>query len=182
MDFVRIGDKVISKEKLMFQIEKILDLRVKGLSQQEVAKRLFVDRAFISHLEGLGEVRKGNRIAVIGFPIKNKAELLGMLKKEGVDFSLILTEKERWAFVGERSGIELFNKVMELVSSLKSYDCILVLASNQRIKLFRSIFNNEVIGIEIGQSPIEEDKIIEIKRIQNVIRNLKTDDRQEVTE
>ena len=73
MDFIRIGDKVISKEKLWSKIEKILDLRVKGLSQHEAARRMSLDRTFISRLEDW-ERRKGHSIAVVGFPIKNKKE------------------------------------------------------------------------------------------------------------
>jgi hypothetical protein len=173
VDFIRIGDKVISKEKLWSKIEKILDLRVKGLSQQEAARRMSLDRTFISRLEGLGEVRKGHSIAVVGFPIKNKKELEFMLKKEGVEFSLIMSEAQRWAFVRENSGLDLFNKVMELTTKLQSFDCLIVLASNKRIKLFQGIFNNEVVGLEIGQSPIEEDKTVDIEEVQKLIRTLK---------
>lgn len=180
MDFVRIGDKVISKEKLWSQIDKILNLRVKGLSQQEVARRMSVDRTFISRLEGLGEIRKGYRIAVVGFPIKNKEELELMLKEEGIEFSLIMSEVERWAFLGERSGLDLFNKVMELTTMLRGFDCLIVIASNKRIKLFQGIFNNEVVGMEIGQSPIEEDKMVEIDQVRKLIHTLKRVEAQEV--
>lgn len=175
MEFIRIGDKIISRQKLTSEIEKIFNMRIKGLSQQEVARKLSIDRTFISRLESLGEVRKGRRIAVIGFPIKNKSELLEMLEKEGVEFSLIMTEAERWDFVSESSGLHLFNKVMDLVTKLKRFDFIIVLASNKRIKLFKGIFDNEVIGIEIGQSPIEEDKLIDIKQIKTFINTLKID-------
>jgi len=180
MNFIRIGDKVISKDKLWSQIDKVLDLRVKGLSQQEAARQMSLDRAFISRLEGLGEVRKGQRIAVVGFPIKNKEELMLVLEKEGVEFSLIMSEVERWSFVRESSGIDLFNKVMELTTELKSYDFLIVLASNKRIKLFQNLFNNEVIGLEIGQSPIEEDKIVEIEQVKKLIQTLKGIGNQEV--
>ena len=173
MEFVRIGDKVISKEKLRTQIEKILDLRVKGISQREVAKRLSLDRAFISRLESLGEVRKGSRIAVVGFPVLNKTELENMLEQEGVEFFLILTEQERWAFVDQGTGLQLFNKVMDLMAKFKGFDYLIVLASNSRIKFFKSIFDNEVIGVEIGQSPIEEDKAVEISAVQSIIRMIR---------
>jgi hypothetical protein len=173
MNFIRIGDKLICKDKLWAQIEKVLDLRVKGLSQQEAARQMSLDRAFISRLEGLGEVRKGHRIAVVGFPIKNKEELMLMLEKEGVEFSLIMSEAERWAFVRESSGIDLFNKIMELTTELMNFDILIVLASNKRINLFQNLFNNEVIGLEIGQSPIEEDKVVEIEQVKKLIQTLK---------
>lgn len=173
MDFIRIGDKIISKEKIMTKIEKVFDLRVKGLSQQEVAKRLSLDRALVSRLETLGEIRKGSRIAVLGFPVKNKDELLTALKQEGVEYSLILTEKERWAFVDESTGLELFNKVTNIMAALKGYDYIVMLGSNKRIKLFQGIFDCEVVGMEIGQSPIEEDKLIDVNQVKTMIQWLK---------
>lgn len=179
MDFIRIGEKVISKNKLWSQIEKILEYRVKGLSQQEAARRMSLDRAFISHLERLGEVHKGHRIAVIGFPVKNKAELLQMLEQEGVEFTLILSEEERWAYVGEAKGVDLFNKVMDVITQLQGFDYLIVLASNKRIKLFQGIFNLEVVGIEIGRSPIEEDRMVDIEQVKKVIQTLKKSGKQE---
>ena len=50
MDFYRIQDKMVSREKLMAAITRILELRSKGYSQQETADRLNVDRPFISLL------------------------------------------------------------------------------------------------------------------------------------
>lgn len=179
MNFTRIGDKVLNREKMWVQIEKILDLRVQGFSQQEVARQMSLDRGFISRLESLGEIRKGNRIALVAFPIKNKEALLEIAENEGVEFSLVFTEKERWAFVKENSGLDLFNKVMGLVTELKGYDCLVVLASNHRIKLFQSIFDNEVLGMEIGQSPIEEDRVVDLKQVRELIRTLKADSNRE---
>ena len=40
MDLIRIGDKVLSWEKLEREIEKILKLRTGGLTQTEVARKL----------------------------------------------------------------------------------------------------------------------------------------------
>ena len=53
-DLFRIGEKMISPEKLNRIIEQILEQRSRGLSQQEVAVRFGVDRTFVSRLEGLG--------------------------------------------------------------------------------------------------------------------------------
>ena len=173
MDFVRIGDKIISREKLKDQIEKILDLRVRGFSQLEVARRLSLDRAFISRLETLGEVRKGSRIALVAFPVLNKEALLTAAAEEGIDFSLVMNERERWSFVDEGRGLDLFNKVTELMSRFKEYDSLIVIASNKRIKFFQSLFNQEVVGLEIGRSPIAEDKFVDIDAVRTIIRNIK---------
>ncbi|GAG04097.1 unnamed protein product, partial [marine sediment metagenome] len=84
MRFIRIGEKVISKEKLNKEINKILELRTKGVTQEGVARKLGVERTFVSRLESLGEIRKGKKIALIGFPIKNKEELTCLAKELGI--------------------------------------------------------------------------------------------------
>ena len=61
MDFLRIGSKLLSRQKLNQAIDKILEMRVQGNSQTEVAGILGVDRSFISRLEALGEVNRGQR-------------------------------------------------------------------------------------------------------------------------
>lgn len=82
-EFYRIGEKLISMEKLNRTVARIMSLRSEGLSQQEVAVRFGVDRSFVSRLETLGAVRKGARLAVVGFPVKNKEEILSLLKETG---------------------------------------------------------------------------------------------------
>jgi len=172
MDVMRIGDKVISRKKLYMIIDKALDLRSEGLSQQEIANIMGLDRPFISKLEKLGEIRKGQKIGVVAFPIENKQELEQYLKKEGVDFMLLMTDDERWGFVREKQGIELFNGVMEIIAQLRSCDVIIVIGSNYRIKLCEALVDKEVIGIEIGKSPIEADKLIDMQIVQNVFSTL----------
>ena len=83
MDLVRIGSKLISRSRIIRRLDEILQMRVSGKSQQETAEALGVDRSFISRLEALGEVRKGGRVALIGFPIENKAELEGQPSPKG---------------------------------------------------------------------------------------------------
>ena len=75
MSIERIGDKIISTEKIYRTVDAMLAQRIHGVSQQEVARNFNTDRAFISRLENLGEVRKGLRLALIGFPVKNCVEL-----------------------------------------------------------------------------------------------------------
>ena len=99
MQFIRIGEKVISKEKLNKEISKILELRTKGVTQEGVARKLGVERTFVSRLESLGEIRKGNKIALIGFPIKNKEEITLLAEKLGIEYVLHLTQEERFEFI-----------------------------------------------------------------------------------
>ncbi len=170
MRVIRIGNKLISTEKLDGVIDNILQLRVQGYSQAEVAGRLNVDRTFISRLEKLGEIRKGKRIAVIGFPIENREELEVMLVEEGVEYTLLFTDKERWDFVERTSGVDLLNSIMQIITDLRACDAVVAIASNYRIRLCQALLDKEVIGVEIGKSPIEEDKYVSVDEIRDIIK------------
>ncbi|HHU33568.1 MAG: helix-turn-helix domain-containing protein [Zhaonellaceae bacterium] len=173
MKLYRIGDKLLDRDKIIKVIDEIIDLRLKGLSQQEVAKKLGIDRTFISRMEGIGEVHRGKKIGVIGFPIGNKQDLLKMLREEGIDFNLIMNDEERIKFTKEKSGLEFLNIVMELVEEARSCDTVIVMGSNYRIKVCEALLAQEVVGVEIGVTPIQEDIIVDVERIRKLIRLLR---------
>lgn len=173
MDIIRIGEKVISRRRIIQAVTEMLQLRAGGLSQTEVAQQLGVDRTLISRLESLGEIRKGRRIAVVGFPIQNKKELTAALAKEGVDFILLMTEAERWEFVRQKSGIELVNILMDLIASAHSFDQVMIIGSNKRIKIIEAVLDKEVVGYEIGESPIQEDKYVDPQEVVELIRSIR---------
>jgi len=169
MDFVRIGDKIISQSKLKQSIYEILEYRVRGYSQQEVARKFNMDRSFISRLEKLGEVRKGKKIAVIGFPVLNKEEIIEICQAESVDFTLIMTEKERWQFLETKSGLELFNELMQTLSKVRDCDVVILLASDKRVKLVKGLLEGEVMQITLGRSPLSEDQYVVPDQVKELI-------------
>ncbi len=169
---LRIGEKIINQNKIHQVIDQMLEMRQSGFSQQEVANRIGLDRTVISKLETLGEVRKGGRVALVGFPVKNGDELKAVASQEGVDYILLLTEQERWSFVQSTSGVELFNFIMEVVAKLRKYDVVIILGSNMRIKLMEALLDKAVIGVELGTSPIAEDKYVEPEMLRGMIRQL----------
>ncbi|HHW44824.1 transcriptional regulator [Desulfofundulus thermobenzoicus] len=173
MDLLRIGEKIISRRKIDQFVGRMLELRAGGLSQTEVAHRLGVDRTLVSRLESLGEVRKGRKIAVVGFPVQNKEELRAALQAEGVDFILLMTEAERWDFVRSKSGIELVNLLMDLFARAHNFDQIVVIGSNKRIKIIEAVLDKVVVGYEIGESPIQEDKYVDPGEIIQIVRAIK---------
>ncbi|MEG6586140.1 transcriptional regulator [Dendrosporobacter sp. 1207_IL3150] len=170
---LRIGEKIINRQKIYQVIDSALELRSQGLSQQEVANKVGLDRTVISKLETLGEVRKGGKVALVGFPIKNCEELAQVARQQGVDYSLLMSENERWDYVEAKSGVQLFNNIMEIVARLRQYDVVIMLGSNMRIKLMEALLDKEVIGIEIGESPIAEDKYVDPKKLLNIISQLR---------
>ncbi len=169
---LRIGDKVINKQKIDHTVEHILDLRSQGFSQQETANRLHLDRTFISRLESIGEIRKGGRVAMIGFPIGNCNELRQLARESGLEYHLLLSEQERWEFVQTKSGIELFNKIMTIIATLRQFDIVIILASNMRIKLMEAMLDKEVIAFQIGESPIEEDVVVNLVQVKALLDTL----------
>lgn len=173
MDLVRMGGKVISLRKLNKTVIEIFNLRSTGLSQTEVASRLGLDRTMVCRLESLAEVRKGRRLAVLGFPVANKEELQTALQAEGVDLVLLMNETERWNFVREKSGLDLFDSIMELIAMIHTFDQVIFIGSNKRIKIIEAVLDKEVVGFEIGESPIQEDKYIPPQEIVNLVRVIK---------
>jgi transcriptional regulator with XRE-family HTH domain len=168
-ELVRIGEKIISMRKIYEGIHKILQLRSKGLSQQEVANELGLDRTFISRLESIGEVRKGKKIAVFGFPLHNKEEIKKIAQAKGVDFVWLMNEEERWNLVKGKSALDFFNEVMELVTVLQSYDIVVIIASARWLRLAEALLNSEVIFLELGASPITEDRSLDLEEFADVL-------------
>lgn len=173
MDFFRIQDKVVSWDKIEKNLRKALILRSRGFSQQEVADRLKMDRTFISRLESIGELRKGQSIACIGFPVLNKKEIEEILEKEGVEFIFLMTEQERWEFVNERNGKELLDQILGITGMARRFEVVIFIGSDERIKMIDGIIDSQVISIEIGKSPITEDKWVDPEEIRKILRMIK---------
>jgi len=158
MEFFRIQHKIISWEKIDKTLKKALNMRARGFSQQETADRLNLDRTFISRLETLGELRKGQSIACIGFPILNKDEVREILENEGVDFILLMSEEER----------------LDLTARVRSYEVVICIGSDERLKLMEGVLDGQVISIEIGTSPITEDKWVDPTELRKILRSIKS--------
>lgn len=173
MQFIRIGEKVISKEKLNREINKILEFRAKGITQEGVARKLGIERTFVSRLESLGEIRRGQRIALIGFPIKNKEELTHLAEELGIEYVLLFTQKERFEFIKRKRKSELFNEIMEIIVNLADFDLIIFMGSDMRVPIVEKIFSVQVIGIVIGHSPINESKYVNPKEIIEIVKQAK---------
>ncbi len=173
METFRIQDKIISWPKIEKSLKKALLLRSRGFSQQEAADRLGMERTFISRLEGIGELRKGQSIACIGFPILNKEEINSLMEKEGVDFVFLMTEQERQDFINNRNGKELLNELMGLIAQSRAYETIILIGSDERLKILERIIDGQVITFEIGPSPLTEDKWVDPAEMKKILRNLK---------
>ncbi len=177
-ELVRIGDKIISMPKIEQNVRKILQLRASGLSQQEVANLLHLDRTFISRLESSGEIRKGKKIAVFGFPVKNKEEIIEIAQGAGIEFVYVLNQKERWNLVKGKSALQFFNEVMELIAKLQTYEIMILISSQRWLKIAGALFNNEVIFLELGPSPIEKDCWLDPDGFLDIVNKVTLDQKE----
>lgn len=169
MEFIRIGDKLININKIDDTVRRILKLRSEGLSQQDVAARLQLDRAFISRLETMGNVRRGARIGLIAFPVANKEELAALVKRFGIEKSLVLSDKERWQLMERQSGIEFFNQVIEVIEQFRQCDLVFVFCSTKWNRLAEALLDIEVITFEIGKTPITGDIYVDPGQVERLL-------------
>ena len=171
MRLYRIGDKVVSREKLFDAIGEILADREGGATQEEAARSHGVQRSFISNIESLGEVRRGARIALVAFPVANSAEVKALAEECAVDFVLVFSQEER-ENIESGSATEAFNGLLETLATLRDHDVIILMASDWRVELIERILGREVIGIELGHTPLREDVTVDIDELRSLLEGV----------
>ena len=168
----RIGEKLVSLDKAVRLVGQTLELREQGYSQQETAKRLHLDRSFVSRLETVGEIRKGSRLAAIGFPLANADAITELCRQYGLDFHLILNNSERWAMVQDQQALDFFNRILELVARLRQFDVLIMITSEKWYQLAEALLDIEIIHLELGPSPIAEDRHFDLKRLEDTLKQV----------
>ena len=98
---------------------------------------------------------------------KNIGEIEELMHEEGIDFYILMTDKERWDFIKNKSGLELFNEIMELTARVRTYETVIIIGSDYRIKIIEALLDSQVIAINIGESPINEDKYVDPESMRN---------------
>jgi hypothetical protein len=169
MEFVRIGEKLINVDKIDDTVRRILKMRSTGMSQQEVAVKLQLDRTFISRLETMGGVRRGGCIGLMAFPVSNKGELMDVADRYGIEQRLILTDLERWQLVEGKSGIDFFNQVMGVIDQFRRCDVVLAFCSAKWIRLAEAMLDSEVLAVEIGRTPITGDVYVNPNELEKLL-------------
>lgn len=164
----RIGDKVVSEDKLHDAIAAILTEREAGATQEDVARIHEVQRSFVSFLETLGEVRRGNRVALVGFPVANAEAVKALAEKHVVDFVLVLSQEERES-IESGDAVTVFNSLLETIAALREYDTLVLLASDWRIKTMERILGTEVVGIPLGVSPLRTAVDVDLDELDHVL-------------
>lgn len=174
-NIIRVGEKLVSIDRARRLLERVLELRSKGLSQQEVARRLSLDRSFISRLETISEVRRGKRVAVIGFPVENKEELVEVCQDLGLEFYWLMTNQERWELVGGKQALDFFNQILDLIARLRDYEILVLAASEKWYRLADALLDCRIIYLDLGPTPVREDRRIDSDRFREMIEPVLAD-------
>jgi hypothetical protein len=167
----RIGDKVVSEGKLHDAIRAILEERESGATQEDAARVHNVQRSFVSFLETLGEVRRGDKVALVGFPIANAEAVKELALAHSLDFVLVLSQDERES-IESGDATRVFNQLLETVAVLKDYDTLVLIASDWRIRTMERILGTEVIGIPLGASPLRSDVPVDLDVLDAVLKTV----------
>ncbi len=149
MELIRIGEKIISRDRLLKLVSEILHRRSRGATQQEVASVLGVERSFVSHLEGLGEIRRGRRIALIGLSAENRTQIEEIAREYAVDFIFLPDEDHGHFTLSGENPIELFNQVLEILTKLKEFDLVILLTPDKGLSLLEKVLGKEVVSISL---------------------------------
>ncbi len=173
MELFRIGGKVVSRARLDDAIDSILADRSAGATQEEAARHAGVQRSFVSILETIGEVRRGPRIALVGFPIANCVEVRALATELAVDFTLVVSQAQRES-IEAGSPTDVFNRLLETLAILRDYDTVVLIASGWRIKSIERILGTDVVGIQLGETPLREDKVVDLDGLRTVLNSVMT--------
>jgi hypothetical protein len=84
-----------------------------------------------------------------------------------------MSEKERTEFVNDCSGVQLSNKIMELINKFRCFDNVIVMGSDYRNRIARELLDNKVIEMDIGKSPIKEDVNVNLDILADILMTLK---------
>jgi len=164
----RIGNKVVSLEKLTDAIAAILEDRESGSTQLEAAVTHGVQRSFVSFLESLGEVRRGPRVALVGFPVANCDEVRAAAERHALDLVLVMSQDQRES-IESGPAYDIFNQLLETLAALRDFDVVILLASDWRIKTVEHILGTEVVGLPLGTSPLRHDVTVDISQLDEVL-------------
>ena len=167
-DLYRIGGKLVSRDKLATALDALLSDRAQGATQAEAARAAGVSRSFVSNLESLGEVRSGARVALIAFPVSNGEALRELAEDFSLDCVLTFSQDERERAEGADAK-DMFNRLLDTLAELNDYAAVVILASDWRIETFKRVVDADVIGIELGVSPLEHDVEADVERVRQVL-------------
>jgi hypothetical protein len=113
-------------------------------------------------------LRKGSRVALVGFPIANADAVKALAERHALDFVLVLSQEEREDIEsGEVTAV--FNTLLETIATLRDYDTLVLMASDWRIKTMERILGTEVVGVPLGPSPLRAAVTVDLEQLDEIL-------------
>jgi len=149
MRFFRVGKKIISRERLFKMVSDIMSERERGATQEEAARSHGVQRSFISFLESLGEIRRGSRVVVAGFPVANWEDVCQVADSHGVE-SLALLSREDCV-------------------RMEAAPVVVLAAGEDRVAVIEKILGREVVGVRLIGSGSTCDGEVDLDELEQIL-------------
>jgi len=105
--------------------------------------------------------------------VANAEQVRELARAEGVELVLVMTDQERWQWVEEKSGTELFNALMALIAQVRTFDTVILAGSDYRLGLMQGLLDKTVVPIDMGSSPLTRDVSLDLDRLSELIRKIK---------
>ena len=98
-----------------------------------------------------------------------------MAKEEGVEFTLLMNDTERWDWVKRKSGTDLLNELLWIIAQVRTYEKVILIGSDRRLDLMRGLLDRgtDVFSIVIGKSPMTGDVQINPESLRQMIREIR---------
>ncbi len=173
MKLIRIGEKIINRERLYRLVDNILALRANGATQQDVANTLDLERPFISNLERLGEVRVGRRVAIVGFSIINQKEVKRIAREWGIDSVHLFNGEMLSKFITKAQVDErgILRRLLKALSGLRSFDLLIFLGRGNEGALLERTLGVQVLNIPV-QSKSDSEVFVDPQELEDHLQRL----------
>lgn len=184
MKLVRIGEKIINRERLYRLVDDVLALRSNGATQQDVANTFDLERPFVSNLERLGEVRVGRKVALVGFSINNKQDVKKIAKERGIDSVHLFNGEILAKFISKAEKVDergVLKRFLKALSSLRDFDLLIFLGQGEEAVLLEKTLGIQVFNISAG-SKDESGFVVNIQELEEHLDHLIPSERGNKTE
>jgi len=76
---------------------------------------------------------------------------------------------ERWEMVQDKQALDFFNSMLELLTQLRKFDLLVMITSQKWYHLAEALLDIQIIHLDLGPTPIEEDCLFEQKRLETIL-------------
>ena len=120
----------------------------------------------------MGEIRKGKKIAVVGFNIKNKDEIEKVALGSGVELIRLFGEKGKENLIKGKNGEDILDSAFKVFAELANFDLIVFMASKKRVRKAEKIFGKRIYGFVEGRDKNTEEIFIHPEKFKAILEGI----------